>query len=604
VHDIAEFLRRHEPFLELDEPALERLAARTEVEYFAADEVIFRQGEPDMRHVRIVRRGSVELVDRGRVLDLLGEGEWFGHPAMLSGLPTGTAARAAEDSLTYRLAAEDVVPLLGQPRGLRFVARTLMARTRPGVPREERARDLRPDLPARALVQEALVTCEHDTSIRDAARRMADHRASCAVVPLASGELGILTDHDLRVRVVAAGAPLDGPVSGVMSAPAVTAGAGEPATALMLTMVDRGVRHLPVVAERGEVVGVVTDVDLLAAEARTPLIVRRAINEARDIDELRRAAGRLPASVAALHDGHVGAAHIGALMAAVVDALIRRLFELRLPDEPLPAFAWLSLGSYGRREPVPSSDVDSALAWEGDAPPVLTALARTVVDDLAGCGFAADAHAANAANPLFARSASDWRATIAHWLEHPGEDKVLIAVSLLADGRVVAGHGPPPEVLDALEDGRRHPPLLRLLQRLALAQRPPTGFLRDIVVEHGGEHAGHFNIKRGGLLPIVDIARYAGLAAGTTSTSTHERLRAGAAAGILEDDEAVSLGEAFDLFTELRLEHQLAQIKAGGAADDFVDPKALNTLTRRYLREAFRVVSAAQRALGNELVYR
>jgi CBS domain-containing protein len=604
VHDIAEFLHSHEPFLELDERALEALAARTEVEYFGAGEVIFRQGEPAMRHVRIVRRGSVELVDRDRVLDLILEGEWFGHPAMLSGLPTGTAARAAEDSLTYRLAAEDVVPLLGRPRGLRFVARSLMARTRPGGHHEDGGPGLRPELPARALVEEPLVTCDHDTPIREAARRMADRRASCAVVPLASGEVGILTDHDLRVRVVAAGAPLDAPISGVMSAPAVTVDAGALGTELMLTMVDRGVRHLPVVADRGEVIGVVTDVDLLAAEARTPLIVRRAINEARDLDELRQAARRLPASVTALHDGHVGAAQISAMMAAVVDALIGRLFELRRPNEPLPAFAWMSLGSYGRREPVLSSDVDSALAWEGDAEPALAALARTVVDDLASCGFAADPHAANAANALFARSTDDWRTTIAHWLEHPGEEKVLIAVSLLADGRVVVRKGRPPEVLDALEEGRRHPALLRLLQRLALAHRPPTGFLRDIVVEHGGEHAGHFNIKRGGLLPIVDIARYAGLAAGTTSTSTHARLRAGAGAGILDDDQAVSLGEAFDLFAELRLEHQLQQIKAGDSPDDFVDPKTLNRLTRRYLREAFRVVTAGQRALGNELVYR
>ena len=126
MHDIAEFLRTHEPFAELDERALERLAARTEVEFFRAAEIIFRQGDPALRHVRIIRRGSVELVDRGRVLDLLGEGEWFGHPAMLSGLPTGWAARAFEDTLCYRLAAEDVVPLLARPAGLRFVARTLM----------------------------------------------------------------------------------------------------------------------------------------------------------------------------------------------------------------------------------------------------------------------------------------------------------------------------------------------------------------------------------------------------------------------------------------------------------------------------------------------
>jgi CBS domain-containing protein len=603
MHDIAEFLRTHEPFAELDEPALEQLAARTEVEFFAAGEIVFRQGEPELRHVRIVRRGSVELVDRGRVLDLLGEGEWFGHPAMLTGLPTGWAARAAEDTLCYRLAAEDVVPLLSRPATLRFVARSLMARPRPEMPAEPRDLAPRPDLPARALIHEGLVTCAPDTSIRDAARRMAEARASCTLVTLPAGQFGILTDHDLRVRVVAEGMSLDAPVSAVMSAPAVTAGSDELGTELLLTMIDRGVRHLPVVAERGTVLGVVTDVDLLAAEARTPLLVRRAIEEARDLDELRVAAGRLAPSVVGLHEGGVGAGRIGAIIAAVADAAVRRLIDLRLPAEPLPPFAWLSLGSYGRREPAPSSDLDSALAWEGDAPAGMTALAQALVDDLGRAGFAPDPHGANAARPLFARSASDWRSTIAHWLEHPGEEKVLIAVSLLFDGRVVAGRGQPPRVLEMLADGRHRRSLLRLLQRLALAHRPPTGFMRDIVVEHGGRHRGHFNIKRGGLLPIVSIARYAGMAAGATSRSTPERLRAGAAAGILRNDHASSLDEAFDLFMELRLRHQVEQLRSAADPDDFVDPSSLNALSRRYVREAFRVVTAVQRSLSNELVY-
>jgi CBS domain-containing protein len=307
--------------------------------------------------------------------------------------------------------------------------------------------------------------------------------------------------------------------------------------------------------------------------------------------------------VVALHDVGVGAKQISAIMAAVVDAVVRRLIDLRLPDEPLPAFAWLSLGSYGRREPAPSSDVDSALAWESEAPPRLAALAQAVVEDLERAGFAADPHGANAANPLFARSASEWRSTIAHWLEHPGEEKVLIAVSLLVDGRVVAGQGQPPEVLELLAEGRHHPALLRLLQRLALAHRPPTGFLRDIVVEHGGGHRGQFDIKRGGLLPIVDIARYAGMAAGATSSSTPERLRSAAAAGILSKDEARSLEEAWDLFTELRLEHQVEQLRAATDPDDYIDPSSLNPLTRRYVREAFRVVTTVQRALSSELVY-
>lgn len=602
MHDIAEFLRAHEPFAGLEETALERLAARTEVEFFGAGDVIFRQGEPQLRHVRMIRRGSVELVDGTRVLDLLGEGEWFGHPAMLSGLPTGWAARAAEDTLCYRLAAEDVVPLLARPAGLRFVARSLMERPRPGQP-VVRSDGVVRDLPARALIHERLVVCDPDTPIREAAQRMAEQRASCALVTFGSGELGIVTDHDLRVRVVAEGLPFDEPVSRVMSAPAVTADPDRPGTELMLTMIDSGVRHLPVRSNRGELVGVVTDVDLLAAEARAPLVIRRAIAEARDVDELRTAAGRLQPSVIALHEAHVGAQQISAIMSAVLDAAVRRLIHLRLPDEPLPPFAWLSLGSYGRREAAPSSDADSGLAWEGVASPRLDALAREVVEDLERVGFPADPHGATAASPLFARSASDWRSAIRHWLDHPGEEKVLIGVSLLVDGRVVAGHGQAPDVLGTLAGGRHHPRLLRLLQRLALAQRPPTGFLRNIVVEHGGRHRGRFDIKRGGLLPIVDIARYAGMAAGAASTSTPERLRAADAAGVLRQDQARTLDEAFDLFAALRFEHQIEQLRAGGAPDDFVDPKSLNALTRRYVRDAFRVVTAVQRDLSKGLVY-
>jgi CBS domain-containing protein len=604
VHDVVEFLRALEPFTELDESALSELARGIEVEFFGAGEIIFRQGEPGLRHVRVIRRGSVELVDGGRVLDLLTEGEWFGHPAMLSGLPTSAAARAAEDTLCYRLAVEAVLPLLARPTGLRFIARSLMARRRAGVASEARGATLRPDLPAHALIHEQLVLCAPETSIRDAARRMAEARASCALVILPSAGLGILTDHDLRVRVVADGIPTDAPISAAMSAPAVTVGRDELGSELMLTMIDRGVRHLPVMSDRGEPVGVVTDVDLLAAEARTPLIVRRAIEQARDVGEVREAAERIPRSVVALHEADVGARQIGAIMAATADAVVSRTIELRLADGGAHTFAWMSLGSYGRREPALSSDLDSALAWEGESADPLLALARLVIDDLDRAGLSADSHGANAANPLFAREAAEWRSAIARWLGHPGEENVLMAVSLLSDGRVVAAHGPRRDVLDMLGEARHHPSLLRLMQRLALTHRPPTGFLRDIVVEHGGTHHGHFDIKHGGLLPIVGIARYAGMAAGTRSTSTRERLRAAGAAAILGEGEVSSLEEAFHLFSELRLEHQVGQLQAAEPPDDFVDPGSLNALTRRYVREAFRVVTAIQRALSSELVYR
>ena len=121
------------------------------------------------------------------------------------------------------------------------------------------------------------------------------------------------------------------------------------------------------------------------------------------------------------------------------------------------------------------------------------------------------------------------------------------------------------------------------------------------MVEHSGEHRGQLDLKHGGLIPIVDLARWAGMGAGVTSGSTRERLRAAEAAGTLEGPEASTLLEAFGFIFSLRLDHQVEQVRRGEAPDDFIDPRKLNPLARSYLREAFRAVASVQAGLAAEL---
>lgn len=614
MHDIIEFLRHHPPFDDLDERELEELVETVEVEYFPAGTTILRQREEPMKYVRVVVRGAVELVDRGRVLDVLGEADMFGHPSMLSGLPTGFEARAHEDVLCYRLPGDAVVPLLARPAGLRYVARSLLGRPKPEG--SSWLADVDPThKPVKTLLRERPVVCEPSSTIRDAARAMADAGASSALVRLPDRQFGILTDRDLRVRVVADGTPNDAPVTEAMSAPVYSTGPESPGTEVMLEMLDRGIQHVPVISASGEPLGVLTDVDLLAVETRTPFWLRRSIDRATDTGELRTAVSQLNPTVIALQEADVPPAQISAIIAIVADAVTRRLIELTIDKLGAPpcAFTWLALGSLGRREVTPSSDVDSALAWDGDNEDpeqqrYMNALAGRVMEELAATGFAADPHGATAAQPLFERSVDGWREEIRHCIEHPGEQKALILISLLYDARPVHG-GATADVFEEFRHARSRRGLLRLLLRLALVHRPPTGFMRfrdsprDLVVEHSGEHRGHLDIKEGGMLPIAAIARYAGLAAGAITESTRERLRAAAAADKLTAEEARTLEEAYDLFWGLRLEHQVEQLRQGVEPDNYIDPKALNPLTRRYLRDAFHAVRSVQRALSNELTY-
>src|SRR5215208_2582353 len=616
MHDIAEFLGGRDPFSGLGEEDLETLAARTEVEFFPAGTTIVPQGALSQGRIRVIRRGSVELVDHGRPVDLLGEGEMFGHPSVLSGLPAKLEARAKEDTLGYSLAAEDVIPLLGRPSSLRYLTRSLLAR---GL--HDTRDELVPPSPevaqqtASALIRKPPVISTAETNLREAARLMDTNDASCVLVELGHGAYGIVTDSDLRSKAIAGRLTPDDPVSAAMSTPVYSVSEDQTGADVMMAMIDHDIRHVPVLSNRSEALGVIVAIDLVAAETGSPFVLRRSIAKARSKDELRDIAGRLKSTVITLHHAELSPVQVSEVTSAVADALIARMIELGIETEgPPPAeFCWMSLGSHGRREPVPSSDVDSGMAWRDvpESDPLsseasrrlastrtseyMHGLAAHVADCVRVIGWRLDPHGVTASGTFSASSIEEWRRCIENWLQRPSDNRVLIAISILLDGRVVYG----PDLLDVkpllFETGDRQM-LGRWMLRLALAAKPPTGFMHNITVEGSGKHAGTFDIKHGGLLPIVNLARYVALVGEMPANHTLDRLRAATDLGIVEKTEASVLEEAFELFTALRLEHQVAQLEADREPDDHIDPRDLDPLTRRYLRDAFREVEAVQRS--------
>jgi CBS domain-containing protein len=606
MEDIAGFLGSHPPFDALEPGEAARVAAVTETEFSPAGKTIFSQGAGPVEYVWVVRTGAVEIIHNGRVLDLLGPGELFGHASMISGLPTGFEARAAEDTGCYRIPADVMRPLLARADVLRFVARSIV--TGRDVPVAALASSADPvQRHVAALIRTPPLLCRADKPIREAAKQMTAEGASALLVR-SGDKLGIVTDRDLRSRVIAGGVSPDAPVSAIMTEPVYTVTADRLGGDVLLDMLERDVHHIPVTSAAGEVLGVVDDVDLMEAEARKPFLLRRAIDLAASPADLATAAAGLDPMIIALRDARVAAEQVAAIRSVVLDALARRLAGLAVADagDPPAPFTWFALGSLARRETVPSSDVDSALAWqdEGAGPDMsdyAARVARAVDDGLRACGMRPDAHGASASNPQFARSVASWRAALQKVSENLARDQALVLVSVVSDCRPLWSSGPGAPVAGVLWEARGHPDLQRLLARFALSFRPPTGFLRDFVVEHSGERRGQLDIKHGGMIPIVDLARWAGVDAGVASASTLERLRAAEAAGTLDKTQARTLMEAFGYIFSLRLDHQLEQVRQGQPPDDFIDPKTLNPLARSYLREAFRAVASVQSGLSTEL---
>jgi CBS domain-containing protein len=149
------------------------------------------------------------------------------------------------------------------------------------------------------------------------------------IVRAENGELGIVTDGDLRSRVIADGISVDTPVGEVVSGPLTTVGADAAGADVMLAMLDNDVRHVGVLSSRGELLGVLGGIDLVAAEARAPFALRREIARARDKEELSEAAQRLRSTVVALHATKLPPQQIGRVISVVADALIRRTADGR-----------------------------------------------------------------------------------------------------------------------------------------------------------------------------------------------------------------------------------------------------------------------------------
>ncbi len=610
---LVEFLREHPPFDALASEDVERVAGSAQVEFFLAGATIFSQGAKPVEDLRVVRAGAVELVLAGRVLDLLGPGELFGHASMLSGLPPGFAARAREDTLCYRIPEPVARSVLARPESVGFVARSLLE-MHARAPSAFVTRAPAPDpanQPVGSLIRSPPVVCAPGTSLREAAALMTAAGATAAVVDLGDS-LGILTDRDLRSRVIAGGIDPGAPVTRAMSAPAYY---GRPRVASAATCCSRcstaASATSPCVSARREVLGVLDAVDLHAVETLSSFHLRRTIARAQDPAELAPAVEGLRPAVVALHEARVAASSIARMYSVLLDAITRRLIEFALADagEPGAEFAWLALGSQARREAAPSSDVDSAIVWYGDAAgereeAVRASLHRVgtyVAEQLAAAGVRVDENGVSASNVVFVRSLSSWQKVARSWLEDPTQEKALILVSVLVEGRPVWGIHMGTPLADTLRGASARPRLLRLLARLALAHRPPTGFMRGLVLEHDGEHRGRLDLKHGGLLPIVDLARWAGMAAGVAGASTAERLRAAADAGSLPAGDVRTLEDAHELFTELRLAHQVEQLREGLEPDDHISPNELSALTRSHLKEAFRAVASVQKHVSAEL---
>ncbi len=603
MKEYVDFLSGQSPYDTLDADDLQRLVQGIDVEFVAAGSTIVRENSAPLSRLWVVRTGVVEVVDRGTVVDELGQGDTFGHISVLSGLSPALSVRAVEDTLLYGL--PDPRTVLQHPERLRFSHYGSMV----GRPKMTKAGILDAGSGPVSRFARPIVWCDPDTTLQQTARRISDAGTSCALVRTEHG-IAIVTDSDFRLAAGNGRYAADAPVAEFATHPALSITEDAPVAAAFLRMLERGVHHLVLTSRSGRPTGVVRVVDLTSAETRDPLLIRDAISGADTVDQLREACQMLRPTAVELADQGIPAMQIASLLATVTEAVLRRLVELNYAVTAThPPSSLLVLGSLARKETLPLSDVDTGLVWEDPNGPFSVAegmrsRAEELIRQMESCGLARCPDGANASNPLFSRSVSGWIAAARGWMRDDADSGALLLTSMVADSRPITHVTLGRQVLDTLAGAARSRPFLDQMMTFTLAARPPTGFVRDFVVEHTGEHKGQLNLKRGGLRPLTAIGRWAAIVTGNTRGSTQDRIRRGVEAGLFTVDESETLVGAHTEIFSLLMEREIESIRAGTALNHHVDPKSLDPLTRRYLRESFRAITSVQTTLQGEWVTR
>lgn len=613
VREVRDFLGAHEPWGQLPRHELDSLVGRSGLRYYRRGSVIFGVGDPNAT-VYVVRSGGVDLTEAsGNLVERVGPGGIFGVQSVLHQVNSPLQVRAIEDTLVVVIGAADFLAVTAtNPQVESFFEATSDHRLAGGVQRAQRSRtgEVALGRTVETLLTRRPIHAESTISIRRAAQVMTEHHVSALLIMDAGRLVGIVTDRDLRSKVVAVGAGTEAPVSQVMTRNLITIPPSARAFEALLTMSSRGIHHLPVVRDQ-EVLGLVSSGDMMRLDRAHPIYLAADIARQTDPAGVAEVCQRIPQLVAEYIDSDATAAQISHLLATISDAATTALIGLaerefgpapRVAGSPV-GWAWVALGSQARHEGRLGSDQDHCIILDDAAAQLdeqqrawFTQLAARVIEGLEASGYPrcrGDVMATTWCLP-----ASEWRRRISQWLNTPDSTEVLHA-QIFFDARAV--HGADHLVDDLLGWLRTQTPgatrFLTHLAAQAVAYTPPLGFFKGFVLERGGDHADTLDLKAASHA-IIQVARCHALAMGSTQTNTRARLEVAAQAGRIDPRQASALIDAAEFIQHLRLRHQADDLRRGQHPDNHIAPRTLNALDQSTLREAFAVISRALKSVA------
>ena len=535
---IADFLSNFPPFSLLERSQLEPIATDVRVMYFEQGQSIFSKDEKVHDYFYIVQKGAVDLqkIDSNNepeTIDKCDEGDVFGLRPLFAKENYQINAITDEESVIYAIPLSIFKPYaISNPQVGNFLMESFASNTRNPYSNEHQGKLIADDedisLKKEALFElqpipiiKKMVTVSLETSIQNAAKLMSKRKVGSVIVVEEEKPVGIVTDVDIREFVATGKISIDSPIKKVMSSPVICYSKNLTIAQAQLTMMKHNINHICITKDgtpNTKVKGIVSEHDIIVSQGNNPAVLMKAINRAGSTKKLKRIRNKIMILLNGYLKSNIPLSHISNIIFELNDATIKRTIQRCIDkmDGPLPAkFAWMSLGSQGRKEQLLHTDQDNALVFEDVAEDKLEEtrayflkLATKVTKRLNIIGYEFCPAEMMARNPKYCLSITEWKDQFSQWVTTSGNDEILLCQIFfdfdISYGEVKLTNSISDHIFDILEGNRN---FLNRLAAQALRNPSPLGFFRQFLVEQDGEKKDLFDIKKRGIMPLTDAAR-------------------------------------------------------------------------------------------------
>lgn len=450
------------------------------------------------------------------------------------------------------------------------------------------------------------VICNMALPVRRVAEMMSRKKYSAALIITDNGEfVGIITDRDLRERVVAGEFDISKPAFKVMSSPLVTISDRALIFEATLLMQEKRLRHLAVRNDEGKIISVISNDELMQVQRHSSNFLVREIKNAEVVDDVIESHAAVPGIVKALIDSGAKTKNITRIISGISDAITTKLIHFAVNElgEPPVAFAFIALGSEGREEQTLLTDQDNAIIYkdvEENADEVnsyFLELGKKVCTWLDKAGYNFCSGDIMAQNPKWCQPLSVWKKYFSDWINTVSPQDLLDA-AIFYDFRCVYGDkNLTSELRSDINNLIKNKNLFLFhMAQNAIQWKAPLGFFGNIIVESSDEQSGSFNIKSA-LMPIQSFARIYALKNGVEISNTIERLEFLHKMNIIPSATFEKILDAYNFLMLMRFKHQAIAISKNKTPDNYINLKDLSDIEQTTLKKIFSQISTFQSKL-------